>query len=40
LGSLRFFELYSNLTRAVSELGRHYGTEFRDELLRAWAVAA
>lgn len=40
LGSFRFFELYSNLTRAVSELGRHYGTEFRDELLRAWAVAA
>jgi hypothetical protein len=40
LGSLRFFELYSNLTRAVSELGRHYGTDFRDELLRAWAVAA
>jgi hypothetical protein len=40
LGSLRFFELYSNLTQAVSELGRHYGTEFRDELLRAWAVAA
>jgi hypothetical protein len=40
LGSLRFFELYSNLTRAVSQLGRHYGTEFRDELLRAWAVAA
>ena len=40
LGSLRFFELYSNLTRAVSALGRHYGTEFRDELLRAWAVAA
>jgi len=40
LGSLRFFELYSNLTRAVSELGRHYGTEFRDELLRAWAIAA
>jgi hypothetical protein len=40
LGSLRFFELYSNLTQAVSALGRHYGTEFRDELLRAWAVAA
>jgi hypothetical protein len=36
---LRFFTLYSNLTRAVSELGRHYGTEFRDELLKAWAVA-
>ena len=28
LGSLRFFTLYSNLTRAVSELGRHYGTSF------------
>jgi hypothetical protein len=40
VGGLRFFNLYSNLTRAVSELGRHYGTEFRDELLRAWAVAA
>lgn len=40
IGSLRFFNLYSNLTRAVSDLGRHYGTEFRDELLRAWAVAA
>jgi hypothetical protein len=37
---LRFFTLYSNLTRAVSDLGRHYGTEFRDELLKAWAVAA
>jgi hypothetical protein len=40
VGGLRFFSLYSNLTRAVSDLGRHYGTEFRDELLRAWAVAA
>jgi hypothetical protein len=40
VGGLRFFTLYSNLTRAVSELGRHYGTEFRDELLKAWAVAA
>ena len=40
VGGLRFFTLYSNLTRAVSDLGRHYGTEFRDELLRAWAVAA
>ena len=40
VGGLRFFNLYSNLTRAVSDLGRHYGTEFRDELLRAWAVAA
>jgi hypothetical protein len=40
VGGLRFFNLYSNLTRAVSELGRHYGTECRDELLRAWAVAA
>ena len=40
VGSLQFFNLYSNLTRAVSDLGRHYGTEFRDELLRAWAVAA
>jgi hypothetical protein len=40
IGGLRFFNLYSNLTRAVSDLGRHYGTEFRDELLRAWAVAA
>ena len=39
VGGLRFFNLYSNLTRAVSELGRHYGTEFRDELLRAWATA-
>ena len=37
---MRFFTLYSNLTRAVSDLGRHYGTEFRDELLRAWAPAA
>lgn len=34
---LRFFTLYSNLTRAVTDLGRHYGTEFRDELLQAWA---
>lgn len=34
---LRFFTLYSNLTRAVTELGRHYGSEFRDELLHAWA---
>lgn len=40
VGGLRFFNLYSNLTRAVSDLGRHYGTEFRDELLRAWAVPA
>jgi hypothetical protein len=40
IGGLRFFNLYSNLTRAVSELGRHYGTEFRDELMRAWVVAA
>ena len=40
VGSLQFFNLYSNLTRAVSDLGRHYGTEFRDELLRAWAVTA
>ena len=40
VGGLRFFTLYSNLTRAVSNLGRHYGTEFRDELLEAWAVAA
>jgi hypothetical protein len=39
VGGLRFFNLYSNLTRAVSDLGRHYGTEFRDELLRAWAIA-
>ncbi|MCU1255300.1 MAG: hypothetical protein JWM83_1599, partial [Candidatus Angelobacter sp.] len=39
VGGLRFFNLYSNLTRAVSELGRHYGSEFRDELLRAWATA-
>ncbi|HEV7675444.1 MAG TPA: hypothetical protein VGQ12_13015 [Candidatus Angelobacter sp.] len=39
VGGLRFFNLYSNLTRAVSELGRHYGAEFRDELLRAWAPA-
>jgi hypothetical protein len=37
---LRFFTLHSNLTRAVSDLGRHYGSEFRDELLKAWAVAA
>ncbi|HKD82210.1 MAG TPA: hypothetical protein VKH81_21135 [Candidatus Angelobacter sp.] len=34
---LRFFTLYSNLTRAVADLGRHYGSEFRDELLQAWA---
>lgn len=40
VGSFQFFNLYSNLTRAVSDLGRHYGSEFRDELLRAWAVAA
>ena len=40
VGGLRFFTLYSNLTRAVADLGRHYGTEFRDELLKAWAVAA
>jgi hypothetical protein len=40
VAGLRFFTLYSNLTRAVSDLGRHYGTEFRDELLKAWAVAA
>jgi hypothetical protein len=40
VGGLRFFALYSNLTRAVSELGRLYGAEFRDELLKAWAVAA
>jgi hypothetical protein len=40
VGSLQFFNLYSNLTRAVSDLGRHYGSEFRDELLRAWAVPA
>jgi len=40
VGSLQFFNLYSNLTRAVSDLGRHYGAEFRDELLRAWAVTA
>ena len=40
VAGLRFFTLYSNLTRAVSELGRHYGNEFRDELLRAWTVAA
>jgi hypothetical protein len=40
VGGLRFFTLHSNLTRAVSELGRHYGSEFRDELLKAWAVAA
>src|SRR4029077_3762096 len=37
---MRFFTLYSNLTSAVTDLGRHYGTEFRDELLRAWAPAA
>ncbi|MGC2694368.1 MAG: hypothetical protein WA738_01110 [Candidatus Angelobacter sp.] len=37
---MRFFTLYSNLTRAVTDLGRHYGTEFRDELLKAWAPAA
>jgi len=37
---MRFFTLYSNLTRAVADLGRHYGNEFRDELLRAWAPAA
>jgi hypothetical protein len=37
---MRFFTLYSNLTRAVTDLGRHYGSEFRDELLRAWAPAA
>ncbi|SRR5579859_1351622 len=36
---MRFFTLYSNLTSAVADLGRHYGTEFRDELLRAWAPA-
>lgn len=36
---MRFFTLYSNLTRAVADLGRHYGTEFREELLRAWAPA-
>jgi hypothetical protein len=36
---LRFFTLYSNLTRATADLGRHYGSEFRDELLRAWAPA-
>ncbi len=36
---MRFFTLYSNLTRAVADLGRHYGSEFRDELLRAWAPA-
>lgn len=40
VGGLQFFNLYSNLTRAVSDLGRHYGSEFRDELLRAWAVPA
>jgi hypothetical protein len=40
VGSLQFFNLYSNLTRAVSDLGRHYGSEFRDELLKAWAVPA
>ena len=38
VGGMRFFMLYSNLTRAAADLGRHYGTEFRDELLRAWAV--
>ncbi|HEU4416447.1 MAG TPA: hypothetical protein VFT65_16780 [Candidatus Angelobacter sp.] len=37
---MRFFTLYSNLTRAVTDLGRHYGSEFRDELLKAWAPAA
>lgn len=37
VGGMRFFTLYSNLTRAVTDLGRHYGTEFRDELLKAWA---
>jgi hypothetical protein len=37
---MRFFSLYSNLTQAVADLGRHYGTEFCDELLRAWAPAA
>src|SRR5262249_7549552 len=36
---MRFFPLYSNLTRAVADLGRHYGTEFRDELLHAWNPA-
>ena len=40
VGSLRFFTLYSNLTRAVSNLGQHYGSEFCDEVLKAWAVAA
>ncbi|HZI58302.1 MAG TPA: hypothetical protein VFF39_16085 [Verrucomicrobiae bacterium] len=40
VGSLRFFTLYSNLTRAVSNLGQHYGPEFCDEVLKAWAVAA
>lgn len=37
---LRFFTLYSNLNKAVSELGVLYGDEFRDELLRAWSPAA
>lgn len=36
---MRFFTLYSNLTRAAADLGRHYGSEFRDELLHAWAPA-
>jgi hypothetical protein len=40
VGGLRFFTLYSNLTRAVSNLGQHYGNEFCDEVLKAWAVAA
>jgi hypothetical protein len=40
VGGMRFFTLYSNLTRAVADLGRHYGSEFRDELLKAWAPAA
>lgn len=40
VAGLRFFHLYSNLTRAMSTLGRHYGTEFSEELLRAWEVAA
>jgi hypothetical protein len=35
----RFFTLYSNLTRAVSNLGRHYGNESCDEVLKAWATA-
>ena len=37
---MRFFTLYSNLTSAVADLGRHYGAEFRDELLKAWAPAS